>query len=43
HNELVRKIINEFAPRFIPNGQVIYVGDTGSKWAYYDKEGLKKL
>ena len=43
HNELVRKIINEFAPRFAPNGRVIYVGDTGSKWAYYDKEGLKKL
>lgn len=43
HNELIRDIIDEFAPRFAPGGKVIYVGDTGDKWAYFDKEGLYQL
>ncbi len=43
HNELIRSIIQEFAPRFTPGGKVIYVGDTGDKWAYFDKINLQKL
>ena len=43
HSELIKAIIEEFAPRFAPNGQVIYVGDTGDKWAYFDKEALQQL
>lgn len=30
-NELVKKIIEDFCPRFTPGGIVVYVGDTGRK------------
>ncbi|OGN74227.1 MAG: restriction endonuclease [Chloroflexi bacterium GWB2_49_20] len=43
HSELIRKIIDEFAPRFAPGSQLIYVGDTGDKWGYFDKELLIRL
>ena len=43
HNELIRDIIVEFSPRFAPGGKVIYVGDTGDKWGYFNQEGLKEL
>jgi len=35
--------VEEFAPRFAPGGQVIYVGDTGEKWAYFDSDTLRDL
>ncbi len=28
HNELQKAIIEEFAPRFAPNSECLYVGDT---------------
>ena len=43
HSELIKNIILEFGPRFVPGGKVIYVGDTGDKWGYFDKKSLKKL
>jgi adenine-specific DNA-methyltransferase len=42
-NILVEQIINEFASRFTPGGKVLYVGDTDSKFAYFDEEGLAEL
>jgi hypothetical protein len=42
-NVLVKKIIDEFCPLFTPGGQVIYVGDTQKKWAYFDSEALAGL
>lgn len=42
-NILVEQIINEFAPRFTPGGIVLYVGDTGEKFAYIDVDGLSEL
>jgi hypothetical protein len=39
HSELIRAICEEFGPRFVPNAQLVYVGDTGEKWGYFD-EGL---
>ncbi len=42
-NVLVEKIINEFCPRFTPAANMIYVGDTDEKWAYFDKEALEAL
>ena len=30
-NELVKKIIEDFCPRFTPGGIVVYLGDTGQK------------
>lgn len=43
HSELIKAIIEEFAPRFTPGAQLIYAGDTGEKWGYFDKEGLSAL
>jgi adenine-specific DNA-methyltransferase len=43
HGKLIRAVVEEFAPRFAPDGQVIYVGDTGEKWAYFDPEALHNL
>ena len=43
HSELVKAIIEEFAPLFVPSGVLVYVGDTGDKWGYFDEESLAKL
>jgi hypothetical protein len=43
HNILVKKIIDEFCPLFIPGGQIIYVGDTQMKWAYFDSGSLENF
>jgi hypothetical protein len=43
HSELIKAIIEEFAPRFVPGGALIYAGDTGEKWGYFDKQLLAKL
>lgn len=38
HSELIKQIIEELAPRFLQNSILVYVGDTGEKWGYYDQE-----
>ena len=43
HSLLIKKIIEEFMPRFIPGSTLIYVGDTGTKWSHFDEELLVKL
>ncbi len=43
HSELIRAIIEEFGPRFAPGSTLIYVGDTGNKWGYFDEPLLSKL
>ena len=43
HSELIKAIIEEFAPRYVPDGVLIYAGDTGEKWGYFDKDLLTKL
>ena len=43
HSVLIKAIIEEFAPRYVPGGVLIYAGDTGDKWGYFDKEQLAKL
>ena len=43
HSELIKAIIEQFASRFAPGGVLIYAGDTGEKWGYFDKELLAKL
>jgi len=42
-NNLIKKIINDFCPRFTPGGKPVYVGDTGKKWAYLDAAYLRSL
>ena len=43
HSDLIRAIIEEFAPRFVPAGVLVYVGDTDDKWGYFDKDLLAKI
>ncbi len=43
HSELIRAIIENFAPRFVPGAELIYAGDTGEKWGYFDAVLLAKL
>lgn len=43
HSELIRAIIEEFAPRFAPGSELVYAGDTGDKWGYFDAPLLAKL
>ncbi|MGH9406220.1 MAG: BsuBI/PstI family type II restriction endonuclease [Terriglobia bacterium] len=43
HSELIRAIIEDFAPRFVPGAELIYAGDTGEKWGYFDAVLLTKL
>lgn len=42
-NILVKQILDEFAPRFTPGGKLLYVGDTGDKWAYFDHSATTAL
>jgi hypothetical protein len=43
HSELIKAIVEEFSPRFVPGGRVVYVGGTGAKWGYFDAELLASL
>lgn len=43
HSELIRAIIKDFAPRFAPGSVLIYAGDTGDKWGYFDATLLADL
>jgi hypothetical protein len=43
HSGLIRAIIENFAPRFVPSAELIYAGDTGEKWGYFDAVLLAKL
>lgn len=43
HSDLIRAIIEEFIPRFVPGGELVYVGDTGTKWGYFDEQLLHTL
>ncbi len=42
-NVLVKKIIDDFCQLFTPGGRIIYVGDTETKWAYFDAAALKEM
>ena len=43
HNELQKAIIEEFAPRFAPNAECLYVGDTIAKDLVKNVDKLKEL
>lgn len=43
HSELIKAIIESFGPSFVPGGLLIYAGDTGDKWGYFDSALLTKL
>ena len=43
HNQLQKAIIEEFAPRFAPNSECLYVGDTIKKDLVKNEDKLRKL
>jgi hypothetical protein len=43
HSLLIKAIVEEFAPRFIAGGRLLYVGDTGDKYGYFDADRLAAL
>lgn len=43
HSALIRDIVEDFAPRFVGGSEVVYLGDTGAKEGYFDKELLSSL
>lgn len=43
HSELIKAIIEDFGPRFAPGSVLIYAGDTGDKWGYFDAVLLAEL
>lgn len=43
HSRLIKAIVEEFGPRFVPGGQLAYVGDTAEKWGYLDRNLLDSL
>ena len=43
HSELIRALWEEFGPRYVPGGQLVYAGDTGDKWGYFDESLLASL
>lgn len=43
HNELQKAIIEEFSPRFAPNSECLYIGDTIEKDLVKNEDKLRKL
>lgn len=43
HSQLIHDIVTEFGPRFAPGSEVIYLGDTGAKEDFFEKNRLAEL
>ena len=43
HSELIKAIINDFAPRYMPGSTLVYIGDTEEKWGYFDNEAASDI
>lgn len=42
-NTLIKAMVEDFCPRFTPGGKVLYIGDAGDKWAFFDHAGFRAL
>jgi adenine-specific DNA-methyltransferase len=42
-NPLIKLILDEFAPRFTPGCEVLYLGDTDEKFAYFAEARMREL
>ena len=42
-NPLIKTVIEEFAPRFVPGGTVAYIGDAEDKFLHLDADYLRQL
>jgi hypothetical protein len=43
HSELIKAIIERLGPTFISGGELVYIGETGAKWSYFDEKLLSSL
>jgi hypothetical protein len=43
HSTLIREVCEQFGPRFVPGGELVYAGDTGEKWGYFNEQRLRSL
>lgn len=43
HSELIANIVSLFVPHHVGEGVLIYVGDTGDKWGYFDRPAMDAL
>lgn len=43
HSELIRQIVEVFGAHYAPGGTLLYAGDTGDKWGYFDRKALADL
>jgi hypothetical protein len=43
HSALIHDVVELFRPMFTPGADLLYVGDTGRKWAYYDGDAFEQL
>jgi len=42
-NVLIKKIVEDFCPRYTPGGVILYLGDAGDKFRIYEREYLENL
>ncbi len=42
-SRLVKKILDDFCALFTPGAEIVYVGDTADKWAFFDQAALAEL
>lgn len=42
-NPLIKTVIDEFCPRFVPGGTLVYIGDTETKFQHYHSDYLADL
>lgn len=43
HSQLIRQIVEVFGPHHAPGGRLLYAGDTGDKWGFYEATAFKAL
>lgn len=43
HSELIGQIIERFAPEFVPGAHLVYAGDTGEKWGFFNERLMAEL
>lgn len=42
-NPLIKSVIEDFCSIFAPGGSVVYIGDSGAKWAHFDEPLAERL
>ncbi len=43
HGELTKRIVEDFCSRFAPEGNILYLGDTGDSLAIFNEQALRAL